>query len=89
MPKADYFILQGLITAETAQRVAQTVLPALGAGLTDMHLLIASGGVLPLSEEPFTLTYQENPTEVERRFRKWVNDRIILSLDRWRKALGA
>lgn len=47
------------------------------------------GEVVPLSEEPFTLTYQENPTEVERRFRQWVNDRIILGLDRWRKAVGA
>lgn len=47
------------------------------------------GAVLPLSEEPFTLTYKENPTDVERRFRQWVNDRIILGLDSWRKAVGA
>jgi Fic family protein len=47
------------------------------------------GEVVPLSEEPFTLTYQEDPTQVERRFRQWVNDRIILGLDHWRKAVGA
>ncbi|MDH4187087.1 MAG: Fic family protein [Nitrospira sp.] len=47
------------------------------------------GEVTPLSDEPFTLTYKENPTEVNKKFTKWVNDRIILGLDRWRKALGA
>jgi hypothetical protein len=47
------------------------------------------GEVTPLSDEPFTLTYKENPTEVKKRFTKWVNDRIILGLDWWRKALGA
>jgi len=45
--------------------------------------------VVPLSDEPFTLTYQEEPTQVEKRFRQWVNDRIILGLDYWRKAVGA
>ena len=47
------------------------------------------GEVIPLAEDPFTLTYTENPTDVQRRFRDWVNDRVILGLDRWRKALGA
>lgn len=45
--------------------------------------------VVPLSDEPFTLTYQEDPHQVEKRFRLWVNDRIILGLDFWRKAVGA
>jgi fido (protein-threonine AMPylation protein) len=47
------------------------------------------GEVTPLSDEPFTLTYNEDPIEVKKRFAKWVNDRIILGLDWWRKALGA
>lgn len=47
------------------------------------------GDVVPLSEAPFTLTYTENPTDVQRRFRDWVNDRVILGLDRWRKDIGA
>lgn len=47
------------------------------------------GEVIPLSEDPFTLTHTENPTDVQRRFRDWVNDRVILGLDRWRKTLGA
>ena len=47
------------------------------------------GEVIPLSDEPFTLTYREDPTEVKKRFTKWVNDRVIRGLDHWRKALGA
>lgn len=47
------------------------------------------GEVIPLSEAPFTLTYSENPADVLRRFRDWVNDHIILGLDRWRQSLGA
>ena len=47
------------------------------------------GEVVPLSEEPFTLTYQEDPVQVEKRFRQWVNDRIIYGLDLWRKQVGA
>lgn len=45
--------------------------------------------VVPLSKEPFTLTYREDPTQVEKRFRQWVNDRIIFGLDHWRKSVGA
>lgn len=45
--------------------------------------------VVPLSKEPFTLTHQEDPTQVEKKFRQWVNDRIIFGLDYWRKSVGA
>ncbi len=47
------------------------------------------GEVTPLSPGPFTFTYEEDPAEVAKRFSAWVDDRIILGLDRWRKALGA
>lgn len=47
------------------------------------------GEVTPLSEEPFALTYSEDPKAVLRRFKDWVTDRIILGLDRWRQDLGA
>jgi Fic family protein len=45
--------------------------------------------VTPLSDEPFTFTYRDDPSDVQRRFRSWFDDRLILGLDRWRKSLGA
>ncbi len=47
------------------------------------------GEVVPLCTEPFTFTYEEEPVEVQKRFRKWLDDTLILGLDQWRKGLGA
>lgn len=41
----------------------------------------------PLSREPFTFSYANVPQEVERTFRSWLEDRIILGLDYWRKSI--
>jgi len=47
------------------------------------------GDIHALSNEPYTFTYTQDPTDVERGFRRWLNDRIVLGLDHWRKAVGA
>lgn len=56
--------------------------------LTDTgHSVI--GEIQALSNAPYTFTYTQDPGEVERGFRKWLNDRIVLGLDHWRKSVGA
>lgn len=47
------------------------------------------GDVLPLSDAPFFLTYEEVEQDVIDRFRPWLEDRLILGLDHWRKIVGA
>lgn len=47
------------------------------------------GEVLPLMDEPFYFTYQQDPKEVIDRFGKWVDNAILNGLDYWRKSLGA
>ncbi|MBP7052988.1 MAG: Fic family protein [Phycisphaerae bacterium] len=47
------------------------------------------GEIVPLCTEPFTFTYEEEPNEVQERFRKWLDDTLILGLDQWRRGLGA
>lgn len=38
-----------------------------------------------LSEEPFEITFKDDPIEIERRFRKWLEDRLILGLSYWQE----
>ena len=44
--------------------------------------------VFPLVNEPFQFAYSEDPTEVSRRFRRWLEDRILDGLNFWQKNLG-
>lgn len=44
--------------------------------------------VSPLSNEPFQFAYSENPTEVSRRFRHWLEEQILAGLDFWQRNLG-
>jgi len=44
--------------------------------------------VFPLVNEPFQFAYSEDPTEVSRRFRRWLEDRILDGLNFWKKNLG-
>jgi len=46
------------------------------------------GDVVPLSDDPFILTYDEPERDVIDRFRPWLEERLILGLDRWRKMIG-
>ena len=43
----------------------------------------------PLSDAPFLFTYAEAEHDVIERFRPWFEERLILGLDHWRKAVGA
>ena len=45
------------------------------------------GPVSPLSDEPFVFTYLEDPTEVQRTFRKWLDRCVVSGMDRWQKEL--
>jgi hypothetical protein len=47
------------------------------------------GDVIPLSNDPFILTYNESERDVISRFRPWLEERLLLGLDRWRKTIGA
>ena len=47
------------------------------------------GEVTPLSSESFYFTAEEDPTEIQRRFRHWFDERVVLGLDMWRKSIGA
>ncbi len=47
------------------------------------------GDITPLSDGPFWLTYEEAEHDVIARFRPWLEERLILGLDRWRKTIGA
>ena len=47
------------------------------------------GDVIPLSDDPFILTYDEAEQDVIARFRPWLEERLILGLDHWRKIVGA
>jgi len=44
--------------------------------------------VFPLVNEPFQFAHSENPTEVSRRYRRWLEDRILDGLTFWQKNLG-
>jgi len=45
------------------------------------------GPVSPLTDEPFVFTYLEDPTEVQRTFRKWLDRCVVTGMDRWQKGL--
>ncbi len=45
------------------------------------------GPVSPLADEPFVFTYLEDPTEVQRTFRKWLDRCVVSGMDRWQKEL--
>ena len=45
------------------------------------------GPVSPLSDEPFVFTYLEDPTEVQRTFRKWLDRCVVSGMDHWQKGL--
>ena len=47
------------------------------------------GDVIPLSDDPFIFTYEETEQDVIDRFRPWLEERLILGLDHWRKIEGA
>lgn len=47
------------------------------------------GDIFPLTEEPFHFTYAEDPSDVAKRFRKWLEQCLISGLDRWRRMIGA
>ncbi len=47
-------------------------------GYSDVH---------PLSVEPFEFVYTEDATEVQRRFRRWLEECIVDGLDYWQKSV--
>jgi hypothetical protein len=49
----------------------------------------AVGEVKPLSDAPFIVSYEETESDVIDRFRPWLEERLILGLDHWRKNIGA
>ena len=47
----------------------------------------ATDGLRALCEEPFEFSYFDEPQRLEARFRKWLNDVILMGLDDWRRQL--
>lgn len=45
------------------------------------------GEIIPLADEPFEFTYVEDSSEVQQRFRRWIDDRVLDGLGIWQKAL--
>ncbi|MGL5098076.1 MAG: Fic family protein [Planctomycetia bacterium] len=45
------------------------------------------GPVSPLATEPFEFSYGEDSSDVQRRFRKWLDSCVIAGLDCWRNSL--
>jgi len=41
----------------------------------------------PLANEPFEFTYVEDPADVQRRFRRWLDECVLRGLDFWQKTL--
>jgi hypothetical protein len=41
----------------------------------------------PLSTTPFEFTYQEDQESLEDRFKKWLDEVLILGIDYWQKGL--
>ena len=66
---------------------------AVAAMFYTKHMTFANetiiGDVIPLSDTPFLLTYDEAEHDVIERFRPWLEERLILGLDHWRKIVGA
>ncbi len=40
-----------------------------------------------LASAPFEITFTDAPTKIERRFRKWLEDRLILGLNYWQRTV--
>jgi Fic family protein len=45
------------------------------------------GDVRPLGDAPFEFTYADDPLDVEKRFRKWLDERVMEGLDHWQKGI--
>ena len=45
------------------------------------------GAVAPLANEPFEFTYMEDSTDVQQRFRKWLDQCVVAGLDHWQRGL--
>lgn len=45
------------------------------------------GEITPIVDEPFEFTYVEDSSEVQQRFRKWVDQCILVALGIWQKSL--
>lgn len=41
--------------------------------------------VMPLADSPFEFNYIDDPTDVQRRFRKWLDSCVLRGLDQWRQ----
>jgi Fic family protein len=46
------------------------------------------GTIEPLSDGPFSFTYTENPSEVARRFRRWLEHSLVQGLNYWQKNIS-
>ena len=42
-----------------------------------------------LTQEPFYFTSLEDPAAMRERFRKWLEETILIGLNYWRKRIGA
>jgi Fic family protein len=45
------------------------------------------GPVSSLADEPFEYSYAEDPTEVQRRFGRWLDECVLRGVDYWRRSL--
>lgn len=45
------------------------------------------GEIIPLSTDPFEFTYTEDTTDVQRRFRKWLDQCSVKGLDHWQRTV--
>jgi len=51
------------------------------------YFQVGGGPPVPLSDDVFRISYQEPRTEIETRYGKWLDDRLIKGLAEWRRTL--
>ncbi len=82
------FAFHGMGRASTGVIVCSAMYYTKSVGAREAEGSVPSD-VAPLSVEPFTLTFREDPLDVQKRFRAWLEDRVIAGLQLWKNDIGA
>ncbi|MBI2920507.1 MAG: Fic family protein [Planctomycetes bacterium] len=51
------------------------------------HVTAMSGSLEPACRQAFQFTYEEQPADVESRFRPWLGQSLVIALETWRRTL--
>jgi Fic family protein len=51
--------------------------------IDDKNAALADAELVNLSNEPFTFTYKEHPSEITSSFQSWLEDRLLIGLEKW------